>query len=744
MDTVQSKPAHGFEPIDLDYLVKRAVDPALAASEGLKSVDEAEVHRMTKNPLVVGGGICQAYRAPLPKPWEPGVKPYVRIQLRDREANGRKTDTPSGPVPLYFSSAAAKPSMDPFFISESPIKALSIASAGYACSAGLGGVSAGFFEPRSKMTVLQPHLEPYFPAGRPVYIVLDSNRLHNVEVARAEAKIARALLDRQCLVKIVEVPKADDGRDQGPDDFIAAKGKAAFDELVVRARNADPVMHARDASTQAPKARALLTDLPFCSSLQVGGPATRKGVLKALNLYFVRDDIESAYRMHPAHRAAQVRQISAQAANSSAQAWESDLITDKNGIKAVTANYTVILENDPAWRGTLAFDELANDITFKTTPGLPQFLARKPGDKWVDEDDVSLANWFQQEHGVIGAKVNQMRPVVALVARRRSFCPLRSRLESLAWDGVPRVDNWLSAYCGVAPSEYSRLVGRMWLVSAIARAYLPGAKVDHALVFEGPQGVGKSSAFRILGFDGEFYTDDLRNLGDAEAAKQLRSKWICELSELAAVTRRDLETIKSFITRQTDNYRPSYGRSALDFPRRAVFAGSVNPVSGQGYLKDPTGERRWWPVAVGEIRLNELARDREHLWAEAVSLYKAGARWHPTREEAQRLFAPEQEKRREIDAFEEPLAKWLAKAVGEGGHVSMETILSDGLQIPVERHGSYKNRIGKILHGFGWISKNVRERGVQFKAWVRGDDADPHDDTPDVVTHGDAYTNMIN
>lgn len=494
-------------------------------------------------------------------------------------------------------------------------------------------------------------------------------------------------------------------------------------------------MHARNVSVLVPKARALLLDLPFVASLHVGGPGVRKGVSLALKLYFEKAEVDKAYILHPAHRAAQVRQISAQAANGSgAPAWEKDLITDKHGIKAVSANYTVILENDSNWHGVLAFDELANDITFKSAPSLPQFLKRKAGDKWVDEDDVSVANWLQQEHGIVGAKVTQMRPVVALVARRRSFCPLRDRLSALEWDNVPRVDNWLATYCGVQPTEYSRLVGKFWLVSAVARAFSPGAKVDHALVMEGPQGVGKSSAFRILGFDGEFYTDDLRNLGDAEAAKQLRSKWICELSELAAVTRRDLETIKSFITRQTDNYRPSYGRSAIDFPRRCVFGGSVNPVQGQGYLKDATGERRWWPVPVGNIKLHELQRDRDQLWAEAVSLYKAGERFHPLREEQDRWFAPEQTARREVDAFEEPLRTWLSKAVGDGGHVAMEKVLTDGLGIPVERHGSAINRARKVMHTLGWVSKNVRDKGVQFKAWVRGHDADAFDDTPDVAT----------
>ena len=728
METLQSTAVHGFDAVDLEYLVKRGVDPELAAREGFKSVTEAEVHAMTKNELVVGGGLCMAYRAPLPKPWEPGVRPYVRIQLHERDANGgRKTDVPSGPVPLYFTTTAAKPSTDPIFITESPVKALALASAGFPCSVGLGGVDGGFFVAGSQRTQMQPHLEPIFTSGRTVYIAFDAGRATNPRVAMAEAKIARKLLDRGCKVRLVEIPLGDDGKDQGPDDYVAAKGKQAFAELVKNARNADPIQHAHDVRDDADRARQLRSDLPFLASIQAGGGIALDGASKALKAFFKRKELDDAYKMHPAHRAP------APGGNAKA-AWERDLITDKHGtIKPVAANFVSILENDPAWHSTIAFNELKNDVEFKLVPSAPQFMAmkHKAGDAWIDSDDVALAAWFQTERGIVGAKPNQMREVVVLAARRRSFCPLRDYFTSLAWDGTPRLDDWLSSYCGAASTEYTRLAGRFWLLSAVARAFEPGCQADYALVLEGPQGAGKSSALRILG--GDFFTDDLRDVGGVEAAKQLLGKSICELSELAAITRKELETIKSFVTRRVDNFRPSYGRTAMDFPRRAVLAGTVNPVTGQGYLKDPTGDRRWWPVAVGTVRLADLQRDRDQLWAEVVAKYKSGERWHPTPEEKVRLFMPEQQQRREIDAFEEPLAIWLSKAVGENGHVTMQQVLSDGLQIPLERHGAVINRVRKILHGLGWISRNVRVKGQQFKAWTRGPDADPHDATPDVA-----------
>ena len=269
--------------------------------------------------------------------------------------------------------------------------------------------------------------------------------------------------------------------------------------------------------------------------------------------------------------------------------------------------------------------------------------------------------------------------------------------------------------------------------------------VDHVLVLEGEQGVGKSSAFRVLAFDGDFFTDDLRGLGDTECAPQLRAKWICELSELAAVTRKDLETVKSFVSRRVDNYRPSYGRSSMDFPRRVVFAASVNPIEGLGYLKDPTGDRRWWPVKVGEIDLATLREHRDQIWAEAVVLHKSGVAWHPTKDEARRVLRPEQVKRRDVDAYEYPLADWLESTIKQDEHVTMEKVLSVGLNIPVERHGTAINRARKVLHVLGWESRNTRDHGVQHKAWFRGPNADSYvEPTPTITDVGDAYAGMTN
>lgn len=165
----------------------------------------------------------------------------------------------------------------------------------------------------------------------------------------------------------------------------------------------------------------------------------------------------------------------------------------------------------------------------------------------------------------------KVRAVVALAAHRREFCPIQRRLAGLRWDGIPRVEAWLHAYLGVPDTAYARKAGACWLVSAVARIFDPGCQVDYVLVLEGPQRTGKSTAIQELAMSLDFYTDQIRDVGAAECEKLLEGKWIVELGELAATARTELEKIKAFITSRTSRYRPSYGRSVRDYPRRCIF-----------------------------------------------------------------------------------------------------------------------------------------------------------------------------
>ena len=181
-----------------------------------------------------------------------------------------------------------------------------------------------------------------------------------------------------------------------------------------------------------------------------------------------------------------------------------------------------------------------------------------------------------------------------------------------------------------------------------ARAFEPGCKADHALILEGRQGAGKSTACSILALRAEWFTDEIADLGSKDSAQDLPGKWIIELGELSAMGKSAVERIKGFIARSSDHYRPSYGRNSQDFPRGCIFIGSTNATS----TSDTTGNRRWWPVTVGDIKLDALRQDVPQLWAEAVAAYKAGEEWWLDVDGEARA-AEQQEQRAEVDPWEE-------------------------------------------------------------------------------------------
>jgi predicted P-loop ATPase len=353
---------------------------------------------------------------------------------------------------------------------------------------------------------------------------------------------------------------------------------------------------------------------------------------------------------------------------------------------------------------------------------------------WSDVDDTEVAHWSQL-HGVI-LKPSTCAAAVEMVASHHRHHAVRDYLDGLTWDGTSRLDGWLGTYLGAridvqaldaelseddlnreepTPSEkyatYLRTVGAKWMIAAVARVYRPGCKVDHVIVFEGRQGVGKSTCLRILAGD-PWFADEISDLGTKDSAQDLRGKWIVELAEVAALKRATLERMKAFISRNVDHYRPSYGRRSMDFPRQCVFAGTTN---ADAYLADETGNRRFWPVKVRGLRLEDLTRDRDQLWAEAVVRFKADESWWLDRE-VEAFAAEEQEQRRQGDPWEEPILEWLGRQT-KTEHTVAE-ILAGALQREIEDWTQTDlNRVARCLRAHGYERAQVRV-GDGRRTWV--------------------------
>lgn len=296
----------------------------------------------------------------------------------------------------------------------------------------------------------------------------------------------------------------------------------------------------------------------------------------------------------------------------------SDLQTsDEVRLLNCEANVELVLRASPEWRGVLRFNEVKKDIEVDGGP-----VVADP-----DSLDSEVAVWFQRSSwGRLGLrpKPSVVRDLLKSVAGRNRYNPVADYLRALVWDGTPRIDTWLETYLGAKDDPaYLRAVGPKWLISAVARALRPGSKVDTAIFLEGLQGLGKSTAFSILG--GAWFCDasfDIRNKDSAALASQF---WILEFAELKDVRKTDVDELKAFLSRCEDTYRPPYGRVNVRNPRRCVFAGTTN---SSAYLKhDPSGYRRMWPVACERVQVEQIRSDRDQIWAEAVVRFEQGERW---------------------------------------------------------------------------------------------------------------------
>lgn len=300
--------------------------------------------------------------------------------------------------------------------------------------------------------------------------------------------------------------------------------------------------------------------------------------------------------------------------------WQARLELDKAGnVKNTLRNLTLILENDPNLK-PLVFNQLLDGMEIKGA--VPW---KHPSKFWRDADDAQLISYVDTHYGTFSARNYDI--AVTKVSDDRSYHPIREFIANLpAWDGVERVDTLLIDYLAAENTPYVRAVTRKTLCAAIKRVLAPGSKFDSMLVLNGPQGVGKSTLIAKLA--GEWFSDSL-NLSDTKdktAAEKLQGYWILEIGELAGLRKAEVETLRSFLSRQNDIYRAAFGKRATPHLRQCVFFGTTNAESG--YLRDTTGNRRFWPVKTpggGAKHSWELTEeDIRQIWAEVLVYVERG------------------------------------------------------------------------------------------------------------------------
>lgn len=301
--------------------------------------------------------------------------------------------------------------------------------------------------------------------------------------------------------------------------------------------------------------------------------------------------------------------------------WKAKLIRQKKSTQLENSlfNIKLIMQNDPYLKH-IVFNQLADGMEIKG-----EVPWEHPAKFWRDADDAQLICYVDDHYGTFSARNYDI--AVTKVVDDRSYHPIREYFAALPeWDGVRRVDTLLADYLGAADNAYTRAVSRKTLCAAYMRVHHPGIKFDYMPVLNGAQGIGKSTFISNLGM--EWFSDSLNlsDMNDKTAAEKLQGYWIIEIGELAGMKKADLDKVKAFISRQDDKYRASFGRRVTPHPRQCVFFGTTN--SENGYLRDITGNRRYWNVRVtgnGKYKPWQMTPEVvQQIWAETAVLAKAG------------------------------------------------------------------------------------------------------------------------
>jgi putative DNA primase/helicase len=387
----------------------------------------------------------------------------------------------------------------------------------------------------------------------------------------------------------------------------------------------------------------------------------------------------------------------------------------KNGVPhANAANILKMLRREPTLKDLVWFDEF-----------YMQFRTRGDTEdrQWTEVDELNLLVHCQDELGIHRLGLESVRQAVRIHAMKNKRNEPKDWMNSLVWDGRPRLKQFFTEYFDVAvghldpdekynEAEYFERLGVNWILSMVARIFAPGCKMDQMVILEGNQGILKSSVLGVIG--GKWYTEMTENLTSKDFYMALQGKLIVEISELSAFSKHDFELIKKVISCQTDRYRPPYGRVSEDFPRRCVFVGTTNE---DDYLNDPTGSRRFWPVRVERVHMEKLQADRDQIFAEAVSAFKQQMKWWLMPEEVTKA---QQALRRSSDVWEDRIEQFVTGKET----VTVFDVATDPkcLGMDIARVTKREEmRIAKCLKALGW------EKGGQTRlmgpkrvvSWVR-------------------------
>lgn len=421
--------------------------------------------------------------------------------------------------------------------------------------------------------------------------------------------------------------------------------------------------------------------------------------------------------------------------------WMKRLIRQgNNGLKDCRENIFIALTNHPALKGMVAYDEFAHRILKVRQPPWDA-----PPGEWADNDDFFLGLWLSENLRLTIRGESTIMSGVAMAAYEARFHPVRRYLAELPpWDGIERLPYWLSECLGAEDKTFTRLVGTWFVMGMVRRVQQPGCQMDYMIVLEGLQGKRKSTALRTLVGNDEWFADTPIRIGDKDALLSLAGKWLYEIGEMDSFNRAETTAVKQYVVSRIDRVREPFARRPADRPRSGVFAGTTNQAE---YFKDPTGARRFWPVACdGDIDIPKLAEWRDKLYAEALARLASEdpevSRYYPTRAETDDFLVPEQEQREISDPWFERLARWVNSTqkfgdtldeVREVEAFTSEELLTKAIGVPMDRidgNRAMSTRIGIAMHKLGWNKRRDPTGARLWRYWRPAASAAPASPPP--------------
>jgi len=344
----------------------------------------------------------------------------------------------------------------------------------------------------------------------------------------------------------------------------------------------------------------------------------------------------------------------------------------------------------------------------------------------LQDSDVLNATYELEKHYRWAKQPPSSRRVyeaIQVASRKKRVHPVRDYLQDLKWDGKERISKLFSHYLGACDSALRRAQSAAFMTGAVARIFAPGCKVDVMPVLISPQGWGKSTAIRLLAVSDEWFRDTPLDLRSKDCYEAIQGTWMVEIAEMRSIVSSSAETVKAFLTSQIDSYRPAYGRCNVYRPRQCVFIGSSNDLQ----LTDTTGNRRYWPIPLeGRPKWDEIEKDRDQLWAEAVCRFTSKGAWHLTDQTDIEAADSEARDYSTIDPWESEIESfWLsgwqeADGTGHPARTPFEaSTLLGYLGIPrsKQRQGDVM-RITRLMRGLGYTSERRRDQNKRRTYWT--------------------------